>query len=120
VDDVGEVGPAELLDLLAGRQGPLHVPVVLGEGEDVLDAQALELGHVDDLHVVAGDDGLGPHGEVPQVPDGDGLVAGQVRPDLGGEEAVHLPLALELGGEGGLGDLGELGLVLHAWRKCNR
>ena len=120
MDDVREVAPAELLDLLAGWQGPLHVPVVLGEGEDVLDAEALELRHVDDLDVVAGDDALDAHGQVPEVPDGDGLVAGQVRPDLGGEEPVHLPLALELGGEGSLGYLGELGLVLHAWRKCNR
>ena len=75
VDDVREVGSTELSDLLAGRQGPLHLPVVLGKGEYVLDGEALELWNVYDLDVVAVDDCLHPHGQVTKVPDGDGFIA---------------------------------------------
>ena len=82
VDHVRKVGPAQLGDLLAGRQCSFHISVVLGELEDVLDGQPLELRDVDDLHVVAVDDALHAHGQVSQVPDGDGLVGGQVRAHL--------------------------------------
>ena len=37
VDNIGQVGTTELLDLFAGRQGPLNISIVLGEIEDVLD-----------------------------------------------------------------------------------
>ena len=37
VDNVSKVGPTELSDLFAGRQGPLDIPIVLGKGEYVLD-----------------------------------------------------------------------------------
>jgi hypothetical protein len=56
----------------------LDVRRVAGVAEDVLDGEALELGHVDDLHVVAADDLLDPHGEVSEVPHGDRFVAGKV------------------------------------------
>jgi hypothetical protein len=90
IDDVCQVGPAELLYLLAGRQGPFYLLVVLSEVEDVLDGQALKLGNYDDLHIVAGDDALHPHCKVSKVPDGHRLIAGEVRTDLGGEEPIHL------------------------------
>lgn len=90
VDDIRQISPAELLYLLAGRQGPLNVSIVLGECKDVLDGEALELRNVDDLDVVTVDDGLDSHGKVPQVPDGDRLVARQVSTDLGRKESVYL------------------------------
>ena len=90
VDHVRQVCSAELGDLLRRRKSILHILVAAGEVEDVLDREAFELGHVDDLDVVAGDDRLDPHGQVPQVEDGDGFVAGQVGPHLGGEESVDL------------------------------
>jgi hypothetical protein len=102
VDDVREVAPAELLDLLAGWQSTLHISIVLGECEDVLDAQAFKLRYIDDFDIVTRNDSLGPHGKVPEVPDSNSLIAWQVSPDLGGEEPVDLPLALKLGGESGL------------------
>ena len=37
VDDVGQIGPAKLLDFFAWRQGALDVPVILCKVEDVLD-----------------------------------------------------------------------------------
>ena len=37
VDDICQVGTTELLDLFAGRQGPLNISIVLGEIEYVLD-----------------------------------------------------------------------------------
>jgi hypothetical protein len=88
VDDVGEVATAELGDLLARGQRVLHLHGVGGEPEDLLDGEPLELGHGDDLDGVALDDHLDPHRQVPQVPDGDGLVAGQVGPDFAAEESV--------------------------------
>ena len=90
VDHVGQVRPAELGDLLRRRQRVLDGLLALGEVEHGLDREALELGHVDDLDLVAGNNDLHRHGQVPQVEDGDGFVAGQVGPHLGGEEPVDL------------------------------
>ena len=58
VDHVGKVCSAELGDLLRRRKSILHILVAAGEVEDVLDGEAFELGHVDDLDLVTGDDGL--------------------------------------------------------------
>ena len=56
-----------------------NLPVVL-ESEDVLDAEAVELGNDDVLDVFAGDDGLGClRGEVPEVI------------DINGHRARHVP-----------------------------
>ena len=64
VDYVGEVATAELGDLLAWWQCVLHLHSVGCKLEDLLDGEALELGHVDDLDDVALDDRLDPHGQV--------------------------------------------------------
>ena len=61
VDDVGEVATTQLGDLLARRQSHLDLQVILGELKDALDGEALELGHINELDVVAGDDCLDPH-----------------------------------------------------------
>ena len=90
VDHVGQVRPAELGDLLRRRERIFHILVTAGEVEDVLDGKAFELGHVDDLDLVAGNDGLFGIGQVPEVPDCDCFIAGQVSPHLGGEEPVDL------------------------------
>ena len=90
VDHVGKVRSAELGDLLRRRERILHILVAAGEVEDVLDGKAFELGHVDDLDLVAGNDGLFGIGQVPEVPDCDCFIAGQVSPHLGGEEPVDL------------------------------
>ena len=37
VDNISKIGPAELSNLFAGRQGSLDIPVVLSETKDVLD-----------------------------------------------------------------------------------
>ena len=83
VDDICQITPAELLDLLAGRQGPLNISIVLGESKDVLDCKALELRNVDHLDIITVDDGLHSHGKISQVPDRDRLVTRQICPDLG-------------------------------------
>ena len=88
VDDVGQVATAEFGDLLRGRQHVLNVLRLGGEGKDFLDGEALEMGHVDDLDLLAADDLFDPHGEVTQVPNGDCLVAGEVGPNFRGEEAI--------------------------------
>ena len=75
VYDVWEVASTELFDLIARWQGPLHISIVLGEGEDVLDAEAFKLRYIDDLDIITRNDGLNPHGKVPKVPDGDSLIA---------------------------------------------
>ena len=90
VDHVSKVRSAKLGDLLRRRECILHILVAAGEVEDVLDGKAFELGHIDDLDLVAGDDGLFGIGQVPEVPDGNGLIAGQIRPHLRGEEPVDL------------------------------
>ena len=90
VDDICQVGTTELLDLFAGRQCPLNISIVLSEVEDVLDGEALELRNIYDFDVVAIDDGLDSHGEISQVPYGDGFIAWQVCSDLRREETVHL------------------------------
>ena len=82
VDDVRKVGSAELLDLLAGWQGPLHLLIILGKGEDVLDCQAFKLWNVYDLDIVAVDDCFHPHGQVTKVPNCDGFIARQICPYL--------------------------------------
>ena len=90
VNNIGQVGTTELLDLFAGRQCPLNISIVLSEVEDVLDGEALELRNIYDFNVVAIDDGLDSHGEISQVPYGDGFIAWQVCSDLRREETVHL------------------------------
>ena len=90
VDDICQVGTTKLLDLFAGRQCPLNISIVLSEVEDVLDGEALELRNIYDFDVVAVDDGLDSHGEISQVPYGDGFIAWQVCSDLRREETVHL------------------------------
>ena len=90
VNDIRQVGSAELLDFFAGRQGPLDISIILGEFEDVLDGETLELRNIYDFDVVAVDDGLDSHGEISQVPYGDGFIAWQVCSDLRREETVHL------------------------------
>ena len=90
VDNIGQVCTTELLDLFAGRQCPLNISIVLSEVEDVLDGEALELRNIYDFDVVAVDDGLDSHGEISQVPYGDGFIAWQVCSDLRREETVHL------------------------------
>ena len=64
IDDVCQVGPAELLYLLAGRQGPFYLLVVLSKVEDVLDGEPLELRNIYDFHVVTVDDGLDSHSKI--------------------------------------------------------
>ena len=61
VNDVGEIAATQLGDLLARGQSHLDLLVVLGELEDALNGEALELGHVNVLDVVTGDDRLNPH-----------------------------------------------------------
>ena len=90
VYNIGQVGTAELLYLFARRQGPLNISIILGKVEDVLDGKTLELRNIYDFDVVTVDDGLDSHGEISQVPYGDGFIAWQVCSDLRGEEAVHL------------------------------
>ena len=70
-----------------------------------MDAEAFKLRNIDNLDVITGDYGLGTHGEVPEMPDSHGLIAWKVRSDLGGQKPIHLPLALKLSSEGGLGYL---------------
>jgi hypothetical protein len=88
VDDVGEVATAELRDLFARGECILHVNSVGSKLKDLLDCEALKLGHSDDFHIIALDDRLNTHRQVPQVPDGDCLVAWQVRPDFTTQESV--------------------------------
>lgn len=90
VNDIRQVGSAELLYLFARRQGSLNISIILGKVEDVLDGKTLELRNIYDFDVVAVDDGLDSHGEISQVPYGDGFIAWQVCSDLRREETVHL------------------------------
>ena len=62
VDYVCKVGSTELSDLFAGWQGPLHLSVVLGKGEYVLDGEALELWNINNFDVITIYDGLDSHG----------------------------------------------------------
>jgi hypothetical protein len=90
VNDVRKVTTAEFVDLLGRWQHGFNGGGVHGELENLLDGETFELRHIDDLDSVALDDRLNPHGEVSQVPNGDGLVAGQIRSDFAAEEAVDL------------------------------
>ena len=90
VDNIRQVGSAELLYLFARRQGPLNISIILGKVEDVLDGKTLELRNIYDFDVVTVDDGLDPHGKISQVPNGDGFITWQVCPDLRREETIHL------------------------------
>ena len=62
VDYVGKISATELLDLITCWKSWLHILITAGKVEDGLDAEALELGHVNVLHPVAVDDALDPHG----------------------------------------------------------
>ena len=62
VDNISKVGPTELSDLFAGRQGPLDIPIVLGKGEYVLDGEALKLWNINNFDVITIYDGLDSHG----------------------------------------------------------
>ena len=90
VHHIGEVATTEFANLFTWRKGELDVPIPTSELEDGVDGEALELWHVDELHGITVDDPLDTHGQVPQMPDGDCFIAGEVGLDLGGEEPVDL------------------------------
>ena len=90
VNNISQICPAELLNLLARWQCPFNISIVLGKVEDVLDRQAFELWNVYDLDIVTVDNCLDPHGQVTKVPDGDGFIAGQICPDFRGKEPIDL------------------------------
>ena len=68
VDDVAEVGPGELLDLLRDGQMLQHLRVLLGEVQHRLHLEALVLRDVDHPHVLALDELLLAARDVSQVP----------------------------------------------------
>ena len=82
VNNICQISPAELLNLLARWQCPFNISVVLGKVEDVLDCQAFKLWNVYDLDIVTVDNCLDPHGQITKVPNGDGFIAGQICPNF--------------------------------------
>ena len=65
VDHVRQVCSAELGDLLWWRERVLDSLLAPGKVEHGLDREAFELGHIDNLDLVAGDDGLHRHSQIP-------------------------------------------------------
>ena len=82
VNNIGEVASTELADLFTWWQCQLHISIPSSELEDGVDGETLELWHVDELDSITVDDPLDPHGQVPQMPDSDGFITGEVSLDF--------------------------------------
>ena len=105
MDDVGQVLPRKLVDLLLDRQVTLADWLVIDVFEHVDDRQTLILGDCDVLHHVRLDVEFGPSCEVTQMPDGHVLRLWQVDLALTGEVAEALDLVREAAGELRRGDV---------------
>ena len=90
VDEVTEIAPLESVAFPRDRQGLNHDFMISGIGEDILDGEALVVGHRNGLDLVALEARLRPGHDIPQMYVGDGLEGGQVAAALVGEEAVDL------------------------------
>ena len=93
LNDVGDVGPWELEDLLPlNGQGPhgLLVLVPLGELDELLDRQAVEVRHLDHLDLVAADASTVVAAQVPQVPGRDGMDRREVAAYVTAKKSVDL------------------------------
>ena len=98
VDDVGDVGPGQLQNLLlCFGQGSQDLIIVLAELEEVLDAKALILGHRDVLHVLSLNEQSFSCSDVSKMPDRAGVEAREVAADFVAEKVIHLLLVAELG-----------------------
>lgn len=87
------------MDLLLNGEIKLACLVVAGELQHVRDREALELGDIQVLNLLALDDPLLTRGQVPEVPDGDCFYAGYISFDLRCKKSIDLSFTLKLGGE---------------------
>ena len=107
----------ELEELAPDREVSLHHGgiVLVSSNHDLLNRKAFVEWHIQELHVVALDEALGPAGHVPEVPGSDSLNSWAVGLDSLGQELVGLVLGLELGGELGSGDSDPALLLWRVW-----
>ena len=95
VNYIDNVLARQFADLTFDREGVGDRRIARGKGKELLDGEALKLGHVEHLYAVGFKNLLLTHGKITQMPHRHGVDCWEIGTDFGSQKAMDLSLRLE-------------------------